>query len=419
MEASEALWDLREDQVTVRDQGRSGSSFPRPLSQYLARDVALHLISPKSLRTLTIVESEILSIDSIVAGMRSLRVLKTRARNDIIPVSGLPPEMLSQVFLACLDDIDGTFPTHRPTTAPLILGRVCHTWRVVAWSLPRLWTTVHCVISSNVRRAQTQVEILLGWLRRAKGLPLTIKITFEDEASMTSTHCSLKFADILVIFCKQWKHADLVIPRSWLVNLRLLQLDALQTLHIRPLKFSSVRHNHPLTGFFAPNLVSLSYERYILRSICIPWTNITKATITMPSLDEVLHFLSRCRSLEEFCVIDLLPDGQFYPIAPITHHILLRLSINSKTRLDEAFQPPEQLLDLVTMPFIQEVTLTLLHYSYSQPLAAIVEVIKRSGCPLKRVEVYGVSISEADIIEFLTYAKPVISMINYLQPEPI
>ncbi|KAJ7732701.1 hypothetical protein B0H16DRAFT_1248183, partial [Mycena metata] len=59
----------------------------------------------------------------------------------ISPVRRLPLDILQEIFIAC-------FPTHRncvmsATEAPVLLGRICSSWRDISLSRPRLWSRLH------------------------------------------------------------------------------------------------------------------------------------------------------------------------------------------------------------------------------------------------------------------------------------
>ncbi|KDQ65153.1 hypothetical protein JAAARDRAFT_168081, partial [Jaapia argillacea MUCL 33604] len=65
------------------------------------------------------------------------------------PIRHLPPEILSEVFMDCLDQ-DHKGPLLH--TQPLLLSAVCCHWRVVALATPALWST----ISFQLRHEQPQ-----------------------------------------------------------------------------------------------------------------------------------------------------------------------------------------------------------------------------------------------------------------------
>ncbi|KAJ6484054.1 hypothetical protein C8R45DRAFT_793247, partial [Mycena sanguinolenta] len=53
----------------------------------------------------------------------------------------LPQDIIEEIFLNCL-------PTHHEAImsvveAPLLLGRICGAWRRIAFSMPRLWQSLH------------------------------------------------------------------------------------------------------------------------------------------------------------------------------------------------------------------------------------------------------------------------------------
>ncbi|TDL13968.1 hypothetical protein BD410DRAFT_683360, partial [Rickenella mellea] len=55
----------------------------------------------------------------------------------VSPICCIPSEVALEIFKFCLpDDI---FPRPSVRSAPLLLSRVCHTWRILAITTPRLW----------------------------------------------------------------------------------------------------------------------------------------------------------------------------------------------------------------------------------------------------------------------------------------
>ncbi|KAF7304039.1 hypothetical protein MIND_00635200 [Mycena indigotica] len=95
------------------------------------------------------------------------------------PIILLPPEVLGEIFMLCLPT------THNAVlsgdAAPLLLGRVCGTWRATAWALPALWTSLHVAVEHvrTRRGADTAVE---DWLRRARQLPLALSVVYDADA---------------------------------------------------------------------------------------------------------------------------------------------------------------------------------------------------------------------------------------------
>ncbi|KAJ7612832.1 hypothetical protein DFH06DRAFT_1370996 [Mycena polygramma] len=113
--------------------------------------------------------------EKIKAHIRSHRALISHARR-------LPQDILEQIFLACLPTRHNAVMS--PMEPPLLLGRICSAWRAVAFSMPRLWASLHIsgsFISKNDRRKAAVVD----WLARSAPYPLSLSASYdwlEDRA---------------------------------------------------------------------------------------------------------------------------------------------------------------------------------------------------------------------------------------------
>ncbi|KAJ7252151.1 hypothetical protein B0H12DRAFT_961513, partial [Mycena haematopus] len=77
------------------------------------------------------------AIDKLTEERTSLRAYVDAHRALISPVRRLPLDVLQEIFVACL-------PTHRncvmsASEPPVLLGRICSSWRSISLSTPRLW----------------------------------------------------------------------------------------------------------------------------------------------------------------------------------------------------------------------------------------------------------------------------------------
>ncbi|KAJ7252089.1 hypothetical protein B0H12DRAFT_623079 [Mycena haematopus] len=94
----------------------------------------------------------------------------------------LPLDIIAEIFIACL-------PTHRncvmsATEAPVILGRICSSWRTISLSTPRLWSRLHIVQPESLHwpngpyeaRVAQRLEVGNAWLKRSGNLPLSISL---------------------------------------------------------------------------------------------------------------------------------------------------------------------------------------------------------------------------------------------------
>jgi len=95
-----------------------------------------------------------------------------------------PPEIVSHIFALCLPRVP-QLRDHRMIqdsekwAAPLFLGAICRKWRHIAWSTPRLWTTVVVRISSRTAKQLrgSLPQLVNKWLGRTGVLPLTIQFS--------------------------------------------------------------------------------------------------------------------------------------------------------------------------------------------------------------------------------------------------
>ncbi|KAK6977581.1 hypothetical protein R3P38DRAFT_2810119 [Favolaschia claudopus] len=128
----------------------SGSDFfnSSASTNYAANDdevlEILNLIAEPA-RQLCSIEAEIAdlqkAIDKLEEKRRDLNVYVDGHKALISPVRRMPPDVLSEIFIACL-------PTHRncamsASEAPVLLGRICSSWRALSLATPRLWASLH------------------------------------------------------------------------------------------------------------------------------------------------------------------------------------------------------------------------------------------------------------------------------------
>ncbi|TFK56875.1 hypothetical protein OE88DRAFT_65997 [Heliocybe sulcata] len=91
---------------------------------------------------------------------QEIRTLNSR-RSALAPISSLPTELLSMVFEACCFESGGA----------ITITHVCHHWRATAVGIPGLWRSP----------LLSRLECTKEFIRRAKGAPLDITVTFDDS----------------------------------------------------------------------------------------------------------------------------------------------------------------------------------------------------------------------------------------------
>ncbi|KAF7376847.1 hypothetical protein MSAN_00102200 [Mycena sanguinolenta] len=146
------------------------------------------------------------------------------------PVRRLPLDIIQELFIACL-------PTHRncvmsASEAPVLLGRVCRSWRAISLSTPRLWSSLHVVEplwnpadptpGSFEEKVARRLEIAQMWLSRSGQCPLSISLRsapggFSQTGSPTPSATSIQFMETLLSFAPRWQHIHFTAPLSLLL----------------------------------------------------------------------------------------------------------------------------------------------------------------------------------------------------------
>ncbi|KAJ7019420.1 hypothetical protein C8F04DRAFT_1147501 [Mycena alexandri] len=154
--------------------------------------------------------------DGLVAYMDGHKAL-------ISPVRRLPLDVIQEIFIACM-------PTHRNCVmsaleAPVLLGRICSSWRTIAYSTPRLWARVHIVeplfytinrldpasIDSDAKAAQ-RFAATKEWLGRSGQCPLSISLqNGPDHRPLNATSPTPCFLQALVLFASRWEHMEFTL----------------------------------------------------------------------------------------------------------------------------------------------------------------------------------------------------------------
>ncbi|KAJ7741390.1 hypothetical protein B0H16DRAFT_1565632 [Mycena metata] len=251
--------------------------------------------------------------DSVIAYMDGHKAL-------ISPVRRLPLDIIQEIFIACI-------PTYRNCVmsaleAPILLGRICSSWRTIAYSTPRLWARLHIVepfsyalehpgqIASETKAAQ-RFAATKEWLGRSGQCPLSISLhNGPDHRSHNATSPTPSFLQALVLFASRWEHMEF--------TLSLVALDAISHLtktDVPLLKSVTLLNQNQilprradLEGFtmlqgprffgFCASSIDL-----ITEGLPLPWNQLTVLEVTGPSWETSMNseswllFLQRCPQL--------------------------------------------------------------------------------------------------------------------------
>lgn len=103
-----------------------------------------------------------------------------RYRIAIAPYKRLPPEILIEIFLACLPEHVQLPPS--VDEAPLSLTRICSSWRALALNAQELWNKFQVGLCARPLRNHAALTSFQVWLNRCPDRPLSFKVTTAPRA---------------------------------------------------------------------------------------------------------------------------------------------------------------------------------------------------------------------------------------------
>ncbi|KAF8902201.1 hypothetical protein CPB84DRAFT_872796 [Gymnopilus junonius] len=285
-------------------------------------------------------------------------------------------------------DIEGpngqTFVLTRktPLPSPLPLGAICQTWRHIAWSTPRLWTSAFVDISvtedSDAALEETykfKAQMLSEWISRSGSLPLSIRIVCGEVAPYGQTLRVVQpIFDIVSINSRRCKELDLKLPAR-LTNRLILspQSSGYQVLErlrifntsddIHPTEFSSGAGQ----VLIAPKVLDLNFVP--LHELAISWNNVTEVTAVLTAQSEVFELLRYAPKLQ-VCKLSV-----HFPDFPAVNHPHL---LHPKLRvLDILSDPTGVILSHLTLPAIEHLVYDLKGRLF--PTDLVLAFLARSG----------------------------------------
>ncbi|KAJ7502626.1 hypothetical protein B0H11DRAFT_1989391 [Mycena galericulata] len=256
----------------------------------------------------------------------------------ISPLRRMPPDIIQEIFMACL-------PTHRNCVmsakeAPVLLGRICSSWRTLSLSTPRLWSRLHMVEPTLVHpdaskaveeKLVQRLETTKTWLDRSG--QCTLSISFGSSFSGFRPNTQDSFMKVILPFASRWEHITFAIPPLLLLTTsRLTEADLSNlkslAIHQTDVEDTSLVRWDSLSLLRAPNLSRVSISSARLNPLTLPlqWNQLTHLSITdswdnpgLPVTSEtILQVLDRCPQLRvcKMCVEDYL-NGLTKQLGPI------------------------------------------------------------------------------------------------------
>ncbi|KAK7006028.1 hypothetical protein R3P38DRAFT_1727405 [Favolaschia claudopus] len=286
-------------------------------------------------------------LDGLVDERESLETYIQSHKALMSPIRRIPLDLLEQIFIACL-------PAHRNCVmsaqeAPVLLGRICSSWRTLSLSAPRLWSRLHIVLpppdheslsrDRDIFAAKTaqRLEVASTWLGRTGNCPLSISV--ERDFHMNHLDLPEDLLELLIPYASRWQHLSLVLPPSGFERLsRLSENDVplLMSLSMSSAPIMDPAYTWTPAGIlFAPNLSSFEFagSGIIPSALPLRWNTLTELSLRVSSwnlnsgltCEMALDILARCHALRSCqLLIQEISESQVLPTNPIVPCSFLR-----------------------------------------------------------------------------------------------
>ncbi|KAF8972360.1 hypothetical protein BDZ97DRAFT_1913565 [Flammula alnicola] len=229
----------------------------------------------------------------------------------ISPVRRLPVDILQEIFCHCLVTEHNALMSHHD--APVLLARICSSWRSIAFSTPELWSSIHIPVPPLSRSRffhqhlddeayKTDTTNFVAkrsaaareWLARSCACPLSISLHDADASLSYNTHCDALLASFMP-FSSRWKSVSVTasaINLKPVANLAAADVPLLESLTLTIINTTPPMHWLPDSSpniitwaksavIRAPHLRQISFIRIFEEFATFPlnWAKLTKLSL--------------------------------------------------------------------------------------------------------------------------------------------
>ncbi|KAK7018877.1 hypothetical protein R3P38DRAFT_2978825, partial [Favolaschia claudopus] len=265
------------------------------------------------------------------------------------PMRRVPLDILEQIFIACL-------PAHRNCVmsaqeAPVLLGRVCSSWRALAFSAPRLWSLLHIALpnpddSSASRdvcafKVAQRLEVASAWLGRAGNCPLSVSVerNVHTRSAAFNTNAQDDVLELLVPYASRWHDISLPISSPGHKTLSELSEDDVPLLRFLSLSLPQISSEFAWSPSDILHAVNLSRFQFagggvIPSGLPLRWNTLTDLSLRPSSwnaqqnltCETALDILSKCHALRRCqLLIQGVAEFQVLPTDVTIQSSLLRV----------------------------------------------------------------------------------------------
>lgn len=366
------------------------------------------------------------------------------------PIRRIPQEILQEIFIHCLPtDHNAIMSAHE---APLMLGRICSSWRSISISMPRLWTTVHVPIPDGYHNfewfseemaladslvaathiADLRTAALKEWLNRSKSLPVNISFTQWGDSSPPSvpapqSHHSYPIVDTILSVAHRWREISIAAPAQTMMRFLTHPPHELPFLESLDFDFTLGHLSHPIAEILLQD--HNIYQTPSLRKLClmqlpgnclqlpVSWARLTDLTVERKRrmgwglpLPQAVELLSRCPRLVR-CRLEIrlaatTPDQ--FPL--ITLPDLESLTILERTDVTSMF-------NCLDLPVLREVEYHGAMVPAFPRRSSLLTLLKKSNGLIRKFATDPQTFTRTDLIECLRLIPNVTTLIFKRSPD--
>ncbi|KAJ7641740.1 hypothetical protein FB45DRAFT_900917 [Roridomyces roridus] len=253
------------------------------------------------------------------------------------PITRLPPEISSEIFLHCLPGA----PTPNALQAPQLLTNICSSWSHIALSTHELWKCINVDVEEH--RYRDLPSILDVWLSRAGKRPLSVTLNGgfgDDTISVLKRHMwhvqeldttfendelkqliAEESPSIRILRVQGYYPTSEVMPiLSFVSQVEILAFEYLPD-HDPP----SDHPPEPVTLPSVQRVILGSHERFLDR-VTLPSLNTLGLPATLPPLDTMARFLKRSSPPLQKLIVGNCEDvdmEDLWALVPSLPHLVL------------------------------------------------------------------------------------------------
>ncbi|KAJ6627748.1 hypothetical protein B0H10DRAFT_358846 [Mycena sp. CBHHK59/15] len=259
----------------------------------------------------------------------------------IYPILTLPREITSEIFLWC--SAHNCNEPH-PSLAPLLLLKVCRAWRALALSVPALWDSL---ADAEFRVPEKMEDLITTWFSRAGARPLSLHVTYIGDPESFHMHSLIRR------HASRLESLDLCTDGDCFSDLADIRpFPLLRDLTLASLGGMLEPNGNPIPVFSgAPLLRHLSVEHLAPSALMMPWSQLTKFTAILVTLQECLGVLRLATSLCEFHRFSSPEEESIIGQPLVCHSGLNSLIIEANDGVDH------DILQFLTLPGLQKLEL--------------------------------------------------------------